>query len=66
MLDIDYLGVVNNPDGLPYLYDQLPRMCRRVTRKHPSDQPVRQSSHGTWYLAARCPTGNVVGTCKIR
>eukprot|EP00965_Chrysotila_dentata_P102316 3377723-Pleurochrysis_carterae.AAC.2 len=28
MLDIDYLGEVNNPDGLPNLYDQ-PSAVRR-------------------------------------
>eukprot|EP00965_Chrysotila_dentata_P102207 3374560-Pleurochrysis_carterae.AAC.1 len=31
-LDIDSLGEVNNPDGLPGLYDQVPRHYRRVTR----------------------------------
>eukprot|EP00965_Chrysotila_dentata_P254502 6211896-Pleurochrysis_carterae.AAC.2 len=35
MFDIDYLGEVNNPDGLPGLYDQVPRMYRRVTRRQP-------------------------------
>eukprot|EP00965_Chrysotila_dentata_P007244 234962-Pleurochrysis_carterae.AAC.1 len=34
--------------------------------EYPSDSAVRQSSHGTWYLAVSRPTGNVVGDCEIR
>eukprot|EP00965_Chrysotila_dentata_P136707 4521601-Pleurochrysis_carterae.AAC.1 len=30
MLDISYLGVANSPDGLPGLYDQVPRMLTVV------------------------------------
>eukprot|EP00965_Chrysotila_dentata_P259104 6213450-Pleurochrysis_carterae.AAC.2 len=37
MLDIDYLGEVNNPDGLPGLYNQELRMYRRVT---PASRPT--------------------------
>eukprot|EP00965_Chrysotila_dentata_P113920 3766627-Pleurochrysis_carterae.AAC.2 len=66
LLDVDYLGEVNNPDGLPGLYIQVPRMYRRVTRLYPSDWPVCQNSLGTtWYLAASRPTGNVVGNCEL-
>eukprot|EP00965_Chrysotila_dentata_P194626 6176483-Pleurochrysis_carterae.AAC.1 len=49
MLDTDYLGELNIPDGLPGLYDQ----------------PVRQRSPGTRYLAASRPAGNVVKNCEI-
>eukprot|EP00965_Chrysotila_dentata_P163889 5410232-Pleurochrysis_carterae.AAC.4 len=30
-------GEVHNPDGLPDLYDQVPRMYRRVARLYPSE-----------------------------
>eukprot|EP00965_Chrysotila_dentata_P164975 5447175-Pleurochrysis_carterae.AAC.1 len=43
------MGEVNNPNGLLGLYDHVPRMYSRVTRMYPLDQPVRQSSLGTWY-----------------
>eukprot|EP00965_Chrysotila_dentata_P257649 6212955-Pleurochrysis_carterae.AAC.1 len=36
-LAINYLGEVNDPDGLFGLYDQAPRMYRRVTRLYPSE-----------------------------
>eukprot|EP00965_Chrysotila_dentata_P131098 4333638-Pleurochrysis_carterae.AAC.1 len=51
MLDVDYLGVVNN------LMDYLAFMTKLAKR---------QSSPGAWYLAASRPTGNVVGNCEIR
>eukprot|EP00965_Chrysotila_dentata_P101969 3365704-Pleurochrysis_carterae.AAC.1 len=32
MLDIDYLGEVNNPDGLPGLYDQASKYLASASR----------------------------------
>eukprot|EP00965_Chrysotila_dentata_P148379 4898735-Pleurochrysis_carterae.AAC.1 len=57
MLDFDYLGQVNNPDGLPGLYDQVPRINLRVTQCYTSDKLVCQSSPGVWYLDARASSG---------
>eukprot|EP00965_Chrysotila_dentata_P244673 6206107-Pleurochrysis_carterae.AAC.1 len=37
LLDIAYLGDVNNNDGLPDIYDRVPRMYRGVSHLHPSD-----------------------------
>eukprot|EP00965_Chrysotila_dentata_P178303 5889018-Pleurochrysis_carterae.AAC.1 len=62
MLAINYLGEVNNPNGLPGLYDQVLRMYRRVTQSYMPDLHACQNSPGTWYSR---PTGNMVGNCKI-
>eukprot|EP00965_Chrysotila_dentata_P246755 6207353-Pleurochrysis_carterae.AAC.3 len=34
MLDIDYLGEVNKPNGLPGLYDQVPRIRQPPDGEH--------------------------------
>eukprot|EP00965_Chrysotila_dentata_P043603 1449839-Pleurochrysis_carterae.AAC.1 len=63
MLDIDYMGEVHNPDGLPGLYDQVPRMytkelpeCARQISLFAKVARYLESSHqspdgerrGTW------------------
>eukprot|EP00965_Chrysotila_dentata_P109292 3612343-Pleurochrysis_carterae.AAC.1 len=54
MFDNNYLGKVNNPDGLTGLYDQVPRNYRRVTRP-PTERALSQrprrcgrSSESSW------------------
>eukprot|EP00965_Chrysotila_dentata_P044953 1493591-Pleurochrysis_carterae.AAC.1 len=40
MLDIDYLGKVNNPDGLPGLYDQSSPRTRYLAANRPTENVV--------------------------
>eukprot|EP00965_Chrysotila_dentata_P077678 2562652-Pleurochrysis_carterae.AAC.3 len=58
MLDVHYLGEVNNRDGLPGLHqDQVSCMYCRVTPQYPSDWPVYQNSPNTLYVEVRKPGG---------
>ena len=53
---MDYLAFIPK---YPFITVELPVSTRQISLS------VR-SSHGTWYLAASRPTGNVVGNCEIR
>eukprot|EP00965_Chrysotila_dentata_P072304 2389610-Pleurochrysis_carterae.AAC.1 len=66
MLDIDYLGEVNNPDDYLALMTEYPAITVELPASTRQISLSARSNHGTWFLAASRPAGNVVGNCEIR
>eukprot|EP00965_Chrysotila_dentata_P188061 6172511-Pleurochrysis_carterae.AAC.1 len=65
MLDIDNLGEINKPDGLPDLYNQVPRMHHRVTRWYRLNSLYVRVAPVLGAYRSGSPAGNVIMNYEI-